>query len=75
MLIGILQVSFLAKSLLLGIMAACSPQPKGPNIIFIMSDDHAWQAVSAYNERLRYVAPTPNIDRIARMVCCLSAVL
>ena len=40
-----------------------APQP--PNIIFIMSDDHAWQAVSAYNERLQYVAPTPNIDRIA----------
>jgi arylsulfatase A-like enzyme len=53
----------------LGIMSACSPgaeEAPRPNIIFIMSDDHAWQAVSAYNERLRYVAPTPNIDRIAR---------
>jgi arylsulfatase A-like enzyme len=30
-----------------------------------MSDDHAWQAVSAYKERLAGVAPTPNIDRIA----------
>ncbi len=53
----------------LGIMASCTSQPEEaapPNIIFIMSDDHAWQAVSAYNERLQYVAPTPNIDRIAQ---------
>lgn len=41
-------------------------QPKRPNIIFIMSDDHAYQAVSAYGDRLAKVAPTPNIDRIAQ---------
>jgi arylsulfatase A-like enzyme len=35
-----------------------------PNIIFIMSDDHAYQAISAYDQRL---IQTPNIDRIARM--------
>ena len=53
----------------LGILGACTHQTDevtAPNIIFIMSDDHAWQAVSAYNERLQYVAPTPNIDRIAQ---------
>lgn len=33
-----------------------------PNIIFIMSDDHAYQAISAYSDRL---IQTPNIDRIA----------
>ena len=37
-----------------------------PNIIFIMSDDHAANAVSCYGARLAKVAPTPNIDRIAR---------
>lgn len=37
-----------------------------PNIIFIMSDDHASAAVSAYGSRLAKDAPTPNIDRIAR---------
>jgi len=37
-----------------------------PNIIFIMSDDHAYQAISAYNDRFKNVAPTPNIDRIAK---------
>jgi arylsulfatase A-like enzyme len=33
-----------------------------PNIIFIMSDDHAYQAISAYNKEL---IKTPGIDRIA----------
>nr|WP_262892125.1 sulfatase [Aegicerativicinus sediminis] len=36
---------------------------KPPNILFIMSDDHAYQAISAYDDRL---IQTPNIDRIAR---------
>lgn len=34
-----------------------------PNIIFIISDDHAYQAISAYGCKF---ASTPNIDRIAR---------
>ena len=33
-----------------------------PNILFIMSDDHAYQAISAYSNKL---INTPNIDRIA----------
>ncbi len=37
-----------------------------PNIIYIMSDDHAYQAISAYGGPLKDLAPTPNIDRIAR---------
>lgn len=37
-----------------------------PNIIYIMSDDHAYQAVSAYGGILKELAATPNIDRIAR---------
>ncbi|MEO2128425.1 MAG: sulfatase [Christiangramia sp.] len=36
-----------------------------PNIIFIMADDHAFQAISAYGHPLSKLAPTPNIDRIA----------
>ena len=32
---------------------------KRPNIIFIMSDDHAYQAISAYSDNL---IATPNID-------------
>jgi len=34
-----------------------------PNILFIMSDDHAYQAVSSYGYNLNN---TPNIDRIAK---------
>lgn len=34
-----------------------------PNIIYIMSDDHAYQAVSAYGHGLN---ETPNIDRLAK---------
>ncbi len=35
---------------------------KRPNILFIMSDDHAYQAISAYDSTL---IKTPNIDRLA----------
>ncbi len=39
---------------------------KRPNIVFIFSDDHSYEAVSAYGGRLSKVAPTPNLDRIAK---------
>ncbi|MGV3559918.1 sulfatase family protein [Larkinella arboricola] len=38
-------------------------QTTRPNVIFIFSDDHAYQAIGAYGSKL---AKTPNIDRIAR---------
>jgi len=38
---------------------------KQPNIVFIMSDDHAVSAISAYKDWLSEIAPTPNIDKIA----------
>jgi arylsulfatase A-like enzyme len=47
------------------IMPACkmkSPVQSRPNIIYIMSDDHAYQAISAYGDDLN---KTPNIDRLA----------
>jgi arylsulfatase A-like enzyme len=37
-----------------------------PNILFIMSDDHAAPAISAYGGFLAQVAKTPNLDRLAR---------
>ncbi len=40
-----------------------SQQKRRPNIVFIMSDDHAYQAISAYDTKL---TQTPNIDRIAK---------
>jgi len=44
---------------------AQSQKPQRPNIIYIMSDDHAYQAISAYGGPLKDIAPTPNIDRIS----------
>ena len=44
----------------------CEKAEKQPNIVFIMSDDHAVSAVSAYQDWLAELAPTPNIDRIAQ---------
>lgn len=38
---------------------------KQPNILFIFSDDHAYQAVSAYKDP-RQLIDTPNIDRIGK---------
>jgi arylsulfatase A-like enzyme len=40
-----------------------SENEQQPNILFIFSDDHAYQAVGAYGSK---VNKTPNIDRIAR---------
>ncbi len=43
--------------------AALAAGRRPPNILYIMSDDHAANAISAYGSR---VNRTPNIDRIAR---------
>ncbi len=45
-----------------GFVSFCSRQTEQPNIIFIMSDDHADNAMSCYGKSL---IQTPNIDRIA----------
>ena len=45
---------------------AVAQEKSRPNIVFIFSDDHAFQAISAYNGPLAKLAPTPNIDRIAK---------
>lgn len=47
------------------VQTAMAQNDRTPNIIYIMSDDHASQAVSAYGGILSTVLPTPNIDRIA----------
>ena len=36
-----------------------------PNIIFIMTDDHAAHAIGAYGGRLADLGLTPNLDRLA----------
>ena len=45
------------------LLSAAQSQDK-PNIVFIFSDDHTWQTISAYGHPLSKVVPTPNIDRI-----------
>lgn len=47
---------------------ASTPPPAAPrpNILWIMSDDHAINGAGAYGGRLAALDPTPNIDRLAR---------
>ena len=52
----------LFKILFLAALLSCNKKTIPPNIVFIMADDHAFQAVSAYGHGLN---ETPNIDRIA----------
>ena len=51
--------------LLMALMSLVSAADR-PNILFIMSDDHASEAISAYGSFLKDYAKTPNIDRIAK---------
>lgn len=58
----------LCSIVMLFLLSACAGNKKTtkPNIIFIMSDDHAMAAISAYGSELSKLAPTPHIDRIAK---------
>lgn len=50
-----------------GVNLALGAQTRSmPNIVLVLSDDHATQAISAYDFDIGNVAPTPNLDRIAR---------
>jgi len=65
---------FIQKTTLLGmgLLTGCTIPKKlmksdnRPNIVFIFSDDHAYQAIGAYGGRLAALNPTPNIDRLAK---------
>lgn len=48
---------------LCALVGLASAQP--PNIVVVLVDDHAFEAVSAYGSYLRDHAKTPNIDRLA----------
>ncbi|MBG7607405.1 MAG: sulfatase-like hydrolase/transferase [Verrucomicrobia bacterium] len=47
-------------------LCAAANAAERPNILFIFTDDHATEAISAYGDRYDKVSPTPNIDRIAK---------
>lgn len=51
--------TLLALFWLVPVLLAAAPRP---NIVFVFSDDHAVQAISAYGSQLNH---TPNIDRLA----------
>jgi arylsulfatase A-like enzyme len=54
----------LVSAVLLGLsLPVSSPAATRPNILYIMSDDHAAHAISAYGSR---VNQTPNLDRLAK---------
>lgn len=55
--------SFLVLVNLSGLWAA--ERGSRPNIVIIFSDDHAYQAISAYGDARRLIE-TPNIDRLAQ---------
>ncbi len=59
----VLRTSYFVLLLLLSGTLAFGQSARKPNILFIMSDDHASQAISCYGSPL---IQTPNIDRIAR---------
>ena len=65
--------------ILLITLFACEKTDDRPNILFIMSDDHAYQAISAYDDKL---INTPNIDRLADegilyqlLQCCIVKII
>jgi arylsulfatase A-like enzyme len=53
----------------LALFIACLPPvlayAERPNILFIFSDDHATQALSAYGHPISELASTPHLDRLA----------
>ena len=71
---GNMQPVYVSAALLLSVASCGNSQktndeaetPTKPNIIYIMSDDHASHAISAYGGIYDELAPTPNIDRLAK---------
>ena len=71
-------------TLLAACLLALSQTPaqaaKRPNILFMMSDDHASEAISAYGSWLKDYCHTPTLDRLAAEgmrftnVCCNNSI-
>jgi arylsulfatase A-like enzyme len=60
---SVLSVVLICSSGASVVLSAPSASPR-PNIVLIFSDDHAYQAISAYGDPRRLIE-TPNIDRLA----------
>jgi len=67
------------RLLIVFLAIACSAIAR-PNILFIMSDDHASEAIGAYGSWLKKYCSTPTIDRLAAEgmrftnVCCNNSI-
>ncbi|NBC66270.1 MAG: sulfatase-like hydrolase/transferase [Bacteroidetes bacterium] len=59
---SVLLLIFISFIILNGCSGLGSTETDRPNIIFVMTDDHGYQAISAYGSDL---IDTPNIDRLA----------
>jgi arylsulfatase A-like enzyme len=58
------KTSLLTTSLLL-VANVWAAQEKQPNMVVVLVDDHAFEAISAYGTYLKNFAKTPTIDRLA----------
>ncbi len=63
--VGLLLLLVAATSLSADKPGFANASPGRPNVLFIMSDDHTWQALGCYNSRLAYLDPTPTLDKLA----------
>lgn len=61
----LLFAAFAAAFIGIAPFAPAGNQERKPNIVFIFSDDHAYQTISAYGDPRRLLE-TPNIDRIGK---------
>jgi arylsulfatase A-like enzyme len=62
-------MNYLHKTLLISgavFLTSFKSEPKKPNILYIMADDHTSQAFGIYGSRLAVLNPTPNLDKIAK---------
>ncbi len=70
--INILRIKTIIAIMCLSLMLSCGKKveivetTKKPNIIYIMADDLTTQAISAYGGIYKDIAPTPNIDNVAK---------
>jgi arylsulfatase A-like enzyme len=58
-----MKTKLILTALALGLVTSSAADK--PNILYIMSDDHAAHGIGAYGGRLAKLNPTPNIDRLA----------
>ena len=64
--LNLVKVVLAAIAALLSCLPMQAAEASQPNILFIMSDDHAAHAIGAYGGRFAELNPTPRLDQLAR---------